>query len=239
MGECRESRQSSSNTVGSSLVISSVTHTLQFISLRKVLHAFFLLDSVLIDTLQYMTDLYRDVTKIQNFIQGNYWQSKREMHAGRTVVPLFFHDYETSNALGSHSRIHKLGALYVSIPCLPHWRCSVLSNIFFKLLFHSTDRMQFGNSMIFQPVIEELNFLSTFGILFDVPNFNGVVYFELALVLGDNLGINSITGFVESFSANYPCRICRLKRDNMKVQSCEDKTLLRCNADYDACLGTR
>lgn len=230
VGECRES-----NTVGGRQVISSVTHTLQFISLRKVLHSFFSLKSILNDTLQYMTALYREVTSIHNFIQGNYWQSRKRIHAGRTVVPLFlfFDDYETSNALGSHSGIHKLGAVYVSVPCLPPWRCSALSNIFLAMLFHSTDRLQFGNAIIFQPVIEELNYLSTVGISFDIPNFNGVVYFELALILGDNLGIHSITGFVESFSANYPCRICRVKKEDMKVLPYEDKTLIRCNVDYD------
>ncbi|CAG9782655.1 unnamed protein product [Diatraea saccharalis] len=224
------------NTVNDRDVFSSVTRSMQFIPLRKVLHAFFSLESLLADTLQHMENLYSNITRIQNFIQGNYWQSKRTGNAGRIVVPLFifFDDYETSNALGSHSGIHKLGALYVSIPCLPPWRCSALSNIFLTLLFHSSDRSEFGNNVIFMPVIDELNYLSTSGINFDLPDFNGTVYFELALILGDNLGIHSIIGFVESFSANYPCRICRVRKEDIKLQVCENSTTLRCNNDYDA-----
>lgn len=222
-----------SNTRGGNQV---VNRTVQFIPLREVLRAFFSLESILVDTLQYMANIYSDITNIHNFIQGYYWQSKRTVHAGRNVVPLFlfFDDYETGNALGSHSGIHKLGAVYVSIPCLPPWRCSVLSNIFLTLLFHSSDRVRFGNDIIFQPVIDELNFLRTVGIPFDIPNFNGVIYFELALILGDNLGIHSLTGFVESFSANYSCRVCRVPKEVMKVQCYEDNTILRCSDDYES-----
>lgn len=231
IGECRESK-----TVGDRNVISSVARTLQFIPLRYVLLQFFSLESVLVETLQYMTDLYNDITTVQNFIQANYWQSRKRMHAGRCVMPLFlfFDDYETSNALGSHSGIHKLGAVYISIPCLPPWHYSTLSTIFLTLLFHSSDRLQFGSNIIFSPLIDELNYLSTEGIFINIPNFNGVVHFELALIIGDNLGIHTITGFIESFAANYPCRICRMKKEDIKVQTCENRALLRCNADYEA-----
>lgn len=223
-------------TIGGRQISSSISHSMQVIPLREVLLAFFSLDSLLVDTLQYMAELYRDVKVIRNFIQGRYWQSKRLIHADKTVIPIFlyFDDYETSNALGSHSGIHKLGAVYISVPCLPSWRCSALSNIFLALLFHSSDRTRFGNKVIFEPVINELNYLSTNGILYTLPNFSGIVHFELALIIGDNLGIHSITGFLESFSANYSCRICRITKERMKVQSSEDVALLRCETDYEA-----
>lgn len=223
-------------TIGGRQIISSISHSMQVIPLREVLLAFFSLDSLLVDTLQYMAELYEDVKVIHNFIQGSYWQSKRLIHKDEIVIPifLFFDDYETSNALGSHSGIHKLGAVYISVPCLPPWRCSVLSNIFLALLFHSSDRTRFGNKIIFEPVINELNYLSTTGISFNLPNFSGIVHFELALIIGDNLGIHSITGFLESFSANYSCRICRITKERMKVQSREDLELLRCESDYEA-----
>lgn len=225
-----------SNTVAGRQVLSSVPSTMHFIPLREVLHSFFSLKTVLVDTLQYMADLYKDSNVIRNFIQGRFWQSKKRAHLGKQVIPLFlfFDDYETSNALGSHSGIHKLGAVYVSVPCLPPWRCSVLSHIFLVLLFHSSDRVKFGNNIIFQPVIDELNYLGSTGISFVLPNFDGVVYFELALIVGDNLGIHSITGFVESFSANYPCRICRIRKEDMKIQPYADEVLLRCDTDYEA-----
>jgi len=145
---------------------------------------------------------------------------------------MFFDDYESGNVLGSHSGIHKLGAVYVSIPCIPPYRSTSLSNIFLVLLFHSSDRVQFGNKIIFKPIIDEFNFLMENGVYIDIPSFTGNLYFELGLILGDNLGIHSITGFVESFSSNFCCRICTMGKSDIKVKCYEDKSLLRSNEQY-------
>lgn len=80
------------NTIRGRQVISNVTCTMQFIPLREVLHAFFSLETVLVDTLQYMANLYENINVIQNFIQGRYWQSRRRAHVGKHVIPLFFRD---------------------------------------------------------------------------------------------------------------------------------------------------
>lgn len=146
---------------------------------------------------------------------------------------MFFDDFEIGNALGSHSGIHKLGGVYVSVPCLPPYRSTVLSNIFISLLFHSSDRVKFGNAIIFKPLIDELNFLQEYGIEIDTPEFKGKLYFELGLILGDNLGLHSITGFTESFSYNYSCRICTIRKEDMKVQCYEDNALLRFTEQYN------
>lgn len=48
---------------------------------------------------------------------------------------MFFDDYNSGNVLGSHSGIHKLGAVYVSTPCLPPYHSTTLSNIFLGLIY--------------------------------------------------------------------------------------------------------
>lgn len=206
-----------------------VNCTQQFIPMRHVLQNFFKLKNVLTDTLEYMNKcrLYNSV--LMNFPQGSVWQEKLKSYQSQIVLPifLFFDDYEIGNPLGSHSGIHKLGAVYMSIPCLPPHRQSSLSNIFLALLFHSSDRQKFGNNVIFRPLINELNFLRTTGIDFDLVNFKGNIKFDLGLIIGDNLGIHSITGFVESFSSNYPCRMCRSNKFEIKKQCYADTSLLR------------
>lgn len=69
---------------------------------------------------------------IENFVQGSYWKTVIQRHDSNIVMPLFmyFDDYETGNVLGSRTGQHKLGAVYVSVPCLPPYRDSLLSNIF-------------------------------------------------------------------------------------------------------------
>ncbi|XP_060846411.1 uncharacterized protein LOC132926082 [Rhopalosiphum padi] len=154
-----------------------------------------------------------------NFIQGSVWKEKQEKHDSQCVLPifLFFDDYEVGNSLGSHSGVHKLGAVCISIPCLPLHIQSTLKTIFLALLFHSTDRQKFGEQGI------------------DIESNAKLVNikFELGLILGDNLGIHSIIDFVESFSANYPCRMCKVHKEIMRKQSYVDETLIRVVDDYN------
>lgn len=57
------------------------------------------------------------------------------------------------------------------------------------------------------------------------------IYFSLGLVLGDNLGLNSILGFVESFSANYYCRVCRSHKSDLQYMLKESK-MIRDKTNY-------
>lgn len=209
--------------------------TEQFIPLRKVLKKFFELKNVLRDTLEYMNKIKSYDTIFVNFIQGSVWQKKIKEHENQLVLPifLFFDDYEVGNPLGSHSGLHKLGAVYITLPTIPSHQQSSLKNIFLALLFHSSDRQKFGNNIIFRPLIEELNFLKDDGIDIETPTFTGNIKFELALILGDNLGIHSITGFVESFSANHPCRICKVLKEVLKKQCYVDESLIRSVEQYN------
>ena len=70
--------------------------------------------------------------------------------------------------------------------------------------------------MIFQIFIEELNYLETEGIDIEIEKGKQKIYFALGFLLGDNLGLNSILGFVESFNDIYYCRFC--KNSKTKIQ---------------------
>lgn len=204
--------------------------TAQFISTRHVLKKFFEMKNILSDTLDYINEIKSCDTILMNFIQGSLWQNKIKDHdKNQIVLPifLFFDDYEVGNPLGSHSSIHKLGAVYLTIPCIPTHRLASLNNIFLALLFHSSDRKTFGNNIIFRPLISELNYLKDTGIEVITDTFKGIIKFELGVIVGDNLGVHSITGFVESFSSNYPCRMCKIKKEEMKKQCFVDIHLLR------------
>lgn len=207
-----------------------------FIPLRNVLEKFFSLPNILKETLDHMNDLvaHDSSQTIEHFVHGTFWKSRQALHGDKLVMPIFLQidDFEPLNALGSHSSIHKLGAAYVSLPCLPQRYHSQLSSIFLALLYHSSDRVEFGNRVVFQPLIDELNFLIRQGITFDRPEFKGTIFFDLGLILGDNLGLHSIIGFVESFSSNFPCRTCKVNKQEMMQLFQEDRSLLRNMANY-------
>ena len=150
---------------------------------------------------------------------GQLWQKLKAPYEaeGKFVLPLNieFDDYEPDNALGSHSGEHSLGALYADIPCLPPTIQSSLDNMFLLSLFESKYRKRYGNAITFAPAIEELTFLQERGIVILNNDKLITVYFCLTLVIADNLGHSNIEGFVEGFTGNYYCRICKLHRKEM------------------------
>ncbi|XP_046405832.1 uncharacterized protein LOC124170865 isoform X1 [Ischnura elegans] len=212
----------------------NVEVTGQFVPLRKTLKKFFELPNALNDTLKYMKSLKSDSSSLQNFIQGKLWAKKIVQYAENDIViPLFiyFDDFEVNNPLGPHSG--KLGAVYATIPCLPQECQSLLRNHFLVLLFDSWSRSHYGNKQAFQPLLDELLYLETNGIeISNVDEFKHV-YFVLGLVLGDNLGLNSVLGMVESFNANYFCRLCKLSKSQSEKQTTDLPHMLRSQKEYD------
>lgn len=63
---------------------------------------------------------------------------------------------------------------------------------------------------MFKKLIEELNFPRNTGIKVKINNKIITIKFQLILILGDNLGLNGILGFVEYFKGNNFCRVCKI-----------------------------
>ena len=55
----------------------------------------------------------------------------------------------------------------------------------------------------------------------------------LQLCSGDNLSINGYMGFVESFTANYPCRFCKMKRSDFTSNIYDNSEIYRTIENYD------
>lgn len=80
------------------------------------------MDGVLKGVTDYMQELIEEKEILSNFIQGSLWKDLiRDYNSTDIAIHLFlfFDDYETGNALGSHSGIYKVGATYFSIPVVP------------------------------------------------------------------------------------------------------------------------
>ncbi|XP_011858410.1 PREDICTED: uncharacterized protein LOC105555968, partial [Vollenhovia emeryi] len=138
---------------------------------------------------------------------------------------------DPDNITGSHAGDHKLGALYYTIACLPQEYMSKLENIFLACLFLSDAKIH-GNKNLFQPVIQDLIDLEKNGLIVTHNGKKEHIYFTLCLLLGDNLGIHSICGLSEGFNANYPCRMCKLHRNEMTTTTVSDDKKLRTVQNY-------
>jgi hypothetical protein len=96
--------------------------------LKKVLEHSNLLDVILKYTENMFTSKF-----MYNFMQSKQWKLKcQNKFPNKTTFPLFLYydDFEVNNPLGFHAGSQKLGAIYMSLACLPPELSSSLDNIF-------------------------------------------------------------------------------------------------------------
>lgn len=159
--------------------------------LRNIFKKLFESPGVYNTVMSYKSKLENETDVISNFIQGSLSKNKMKGQKGKYILRLFlsFDHYETGNVLGSHSGIHKLGGTCISMPCFPLEYRSLLKSIYIVLLFYSSDRKEFGNHAVFCKLKEELTFLQQTGIELNLHRGIKILYFQLGLILADNLGM--------------------------------------------------
>jgi len=201
---------------------------------------FFELPNVYNTMITYTNELLKDTNIIFNYIQSESWREKIEIYPNKTLFPflLYFDEFETNNPLGSHRGVQKLGAVYISMPSFPPELASKLESIFLVLLFNSIDKKQVGNTEIFKSLISEIKDLEENGIEVLINDESIKLYFCLALIVGDNLGLHGMMGFSESFVANYPCRFCRCSKTVCQKQLFQIDNELRNTENYEIDVNT-
>ena len=201
----------------------------QLVPLDSVLKRFLELPNVFDETYKYYCDLINTSDSITNIIQTEFWKKNVEYKENSIIFPLhIFEDaFETGNPLGPNAGKHKLNGVYASIACLPPEQKSKLNNIFSLQIYYVDDLHNFNRKEIFSDMIILLNKLDTEGITLELKENRIInVRFKVANIIADNLGLNGILGFQESFSANHFCRICKLHKTETKKRCHQvDKSL--------------
>lgn len=199
-----------------------------YVPLTESLKAALSIPGTLGTILSYMDDLREDNSYLSNVIQGDLWL-KKYSNSSKIIIPLqlFFDEFETRNPLGSHAGEEKLGAVYISIACLPPYSSAKLRNIFLSTIINSKHLKQFGNEKVFEKIISDLNFLSENGIPMEVNGEMKIVYFQLLQILGDNLGQNLICGFTECFKSKRFCRVCSASNKQCQEMTEENQRRMR------------
>lgn len=75
--------------------------------------------------------------------------------------------------------------------------------MFILVAYKSDDAKTYSINAVLHPGIEEVECLEEEGIVFNTTHFKRVIKFTIVQVLGDNLGLNAILGYNESFVGNY------------------------------------
>ena len=89
------------------------------------------------------------------------------------------------------------------------------------------------NIAVFKHGIDDINHLRKKDIEILVHNEKIKVYFATALIIGDNLGLNFILGYVSSFINSVCCRICYASEKKMQSMLSEDTNLIRTELKYE------
>lgn len=223
-------------TVNNVDTVAMVPVQCHLLSMRLNLKYFLQLPGVYHTITKHINESSNNTDILSSFLNGSTWQKMKKNFKEKTVFPIFLYydDAEMGNPLGSHSGVHKMGCVYYTIAGLPPEYLSSLDNIFTAYLFHSDDRgREFSNDQIFSSLVKEIINLQENGVTINIDSNDITVYFALGLVLGDNLGLNSILGFVSCFSANHYCRICRLYKDDTKKMCHESELSIRNVQNYE------
>ncbi|XP_066535471.1 uncharacterized protein [Hoplias malabaricus] len=175
----------------------------------------------------------QEIGALQDFRDGTMFKASA-LFSREFAIPLLLYcdECETVNPLGSKTSVHKLGFLYFTVKCLPPEFLSTLSAYFLLAVYKSDDVKTYGMDVVLEPVVDEIRSLEMNGLQIDTPCFKGIVKIGIAQVCGDNLGLNAVLGYTESFSANSVCRWCRVQKEILHVQTFEDESLLRNNINY-------
>ena len=206
------------------------------IPLKDSLKIFLEIPGLYNQIINYLEKLSKPSDIITNVLQAQLWTQKYSKKFIKDVVlPLyvFYDDLEVGNALGSHAGKNKFGAIYVSIACLPPSISSKLNSIIFSSLIYTSDKKESDNEHIFEVLINELNLLQTEGIIIRHDGIETRVKFQIIFILGDNLGLNGIFGFVECFKAKFYCRICKASSEDCSKMVGEDISILRNKINYE------
>lgn len=186
----------------------------QYISQKAVFEKILSLPGVVQSIINYMS---AEDGMISDFRDGLLWKNhplrnRYLNHKDVIVIPVFdfYDDLETANPLGSHSVIHKVGMKYTVVKAFHPMHNSKLENILLNMIIDSSER---AVSDVFDIYLDEMSELENKGFMLNVDEVKYTVFVVLVQVIGDNLGLNSMLGYVESFTANYPCRLCKLPRD--------------------------
>ncbi|KAL2101379.1 hypothetical protein ACEWY4_003140 [Coilia grayii] len=171
---------------------------------------------------------------LRDFQDGLYYRKSLHLSQPNCItLGLYNDDMETTNPLGSHTGVHKLGFFYYIVKELPAAYNSLLKNCHLLQIYYSADRKKYGFSPILESLVDELKHLHQEGMYISVEGKETHVRVVLGQVSGDNLGMHGLFGFTESFSANHPCRFCLIHKDTMQTTVFEKTELLRDKAIHD------
>lgn len=205
--------------------------TFQYVPLPELLKA-------VLESKGFMTAILQNPSSnddvMRDFHDGLFCKEHVFFSDSRNISLLLYVDEcEIANPLGSKAGLHKIGVIYFTILNLPSRFRSSLCNCYLTSLFNAGDVKTYGYDPILQPLVNGIQLLEQEGLSIATDVFSGKLKVSIAQVTGDNLGVNGILGYVESFVSNHFCRHCRLHKHEMQIALLARAEQLRNAQNYE------
>jgi len=168
---------------------------------------------------------------LTNLAAGEVFKSIAKQFDPDIVVPfvLYLDNFQINNALGSHT--FSICGCYINFPLMPKHSISKVQYIY-HVAFIATDKLKkCRNENSVYHLVEEFKILES-GIIIRTKNGLQKVQFILSLIVGNNLAVNSILGYVQSFNSKRYCGVCSRTKPEMKIDSSENVESLRTEQSY-------
>ncbi|PIK38618.1 hypothetical protein BSL78_24528, partial [Apostichopus japonicus] len=160
---------------------------------------------------------------IRDYCDANQFQQTPVFQQDCNAFQLhfFYDDFQTVNPLRSKTSIHKICAFYFVLKNLPPRFNSSLNNIHCAVIRKTK---KYGFDPILKHIVKYINYLCEHGILLPSGHYKKAIITQFS---ADNLGANSLFGFVESFSARHYCRLCLTSREDAQLLYSEKNMQMR------------
>ena len=169
-----------------------------------------------------------------SYFDGEVWNSHPLRSHPSIVIRLYGDDFEPANPLGSRKTVYKMCCIYFQFENLPSYALSRTENMFLTLCYYTADVKEFGWKYVLRPLVNELKYLESSGIELQINGQLLNCKVVLSAITGDNLFLNGILGYVESFTASHPCRHCCTSRSDFEQTFVEHNAMVRDINSYDA-----
>ena len=150
------------------------------------------------------------------------------------MIQLFYDGLGTANPLRGQAVVNNIGVFFYTIKNLPVNYNSCFANVHLLALCYSEDLKRYGFDPILNKFVDEVRLLQHEGIVVHLPNIGmSTIYASLCQVTCDNLALNSMLGFVESFSCDYFCTLCYATQESIQTTFRAENFQKRTVAEYD------
>lgn len=169
----------------------------------------------------------------EDFCCGSVYKSKDIFNDPLAIqLQLGNDDFKVCCPVKSKATKHKINATYIQIKNMPIEYKSKLDNIYLVALCSTVNfkSQEYDYNHVAELIVDEISKLETEGIKIGTDILKGT----LINISCDNLGANSVFGFVESFVANFFCRHCECSKSECHTMIKENKRKRRTKKNYES-----